>query len=105
MSTDAGVAIGLADALDALHAELSAALERAGGQEIRFPVSGIEIELQVGVTRAAEAHGGVRFWVLDVGAQRGVNSQTLQTVRLNLGAPVGPDQQPIRVDRATPYRP
>jgi hypothetical protein len=61
--------------------------------------------LQVGVTRAAEAHGGVRLWVLDVGAQRGVNSQTLQTVRLNLGAPVGPDRQPIRVDRATPYRP
>ena len=46
--------VGLADAVDALRAELSEAMARARDQEIQFPVGEIQVEFQIGVTREAE---------------------------------------------------
>jgi Trypsin-co-occurring domain 2 len=51
--------VGLADAVDALRAELSEAMARACDQEIQFPVEEIQIqvEFQIGVTREAGREG------------------------------------------------
>ncbi len=39
--------IGLAETIDALHAELAAAVKRGQGQEIQFPIGSVELEFQV----------------------------------------------------------
>jgi Trypsin-co-occurring domain 2 len=83
--------IGLGKVIDALHSELATAVKKAQGQEIKFPIGSVQLEFQVGVTWDAEAKGGVKFWVLELGASGSYAKESVQKVTLNLGAPVGPD--------------
>ncbi len=97
--------IGLAETIDALHAELAAAVKRGQGQEIQFPIGSVELEFQVGVTWDAEAKGGVKFWVLELGASGGYANESVQKVTLNLEAPVDAEGQPVKVTRHLQQKP
>ena len=59
--------IGITDAIAAVRAELTRAVEENADQDIQFPVNGVDLEFHVGITRSAEATGGIRLWVIDVG--------------------------------------
>ncbi|MGW4379148.1 trypco2 family protein [Kitasatospora sp. NPDC004531] len=100
-----GRKIGLTEAVTALHQELSDAVLAAGGQQIRFPVEGVALEFQVAVTVDAEASGKAKFWVLELGTDTGYSRETVQTVTLQLGAPLGPDDEPVFVSRTSDVRP
>jgi hypothetical protein len=89
--------IGLVDVVQALRSELARASAEGAGAEIRFPVGQITLEFQVGVTKAAEAQGGIRFWVLELGAAAGVASESVQRVSIVLEPPVDRFGQPIKV--------
>lgn len=97
--------VELASVIDALRLQLVESAERAAKAAIRFPVVGVELEFQVGVTKAAEAKGGVRFWVLEIGAGGSYTAESVQTVRVKLGEPERPDGTPLRVTEATSYKP
>jgi hypothetical protein len=60
--------IALAQAVQDLRQELTSALEEGRGKNLRFKPGQIELELGVEVTMEAGAKGGVKFWVVELGA-------------------------------------
>lgn len=97
--------IGLKETLDALRLELAAAAKEAQEQEIQFPISSIQLEFQVGVTKDMEAKGGVKFWVLELGASGSYANESVQKVTLNLEAPVDAEGRPLKVSRRLQHKP
>jgi Trypsin-co-occurring domain 2 len=98
--------IGLADAIEALQAELQTAHLNAAGRDIQFPIESLTVELTVGVTKSANGKAG--FTVPLIGAQlggsAGYDRQSTQTVTLTLGSPVDRDGRPIKVADAVRER-
>ena len=97
--------IGIPDAIAAVRAELARAVEENANEDIQFPVNGVDLEFHVGITRSAEATGGIRLWVIDVGAKGGYQSQSTHTVKVSLGAPVNRQGETIKVARSASYKP
>jgi Trypsin-co-occurring domain 2 len=91
--------IELGEVIEALRAELGAAVERGADAAIQFPVQGVEIEFQVGVTWAGKGAGKAKFWVLEMGAEVSRTSASVQTVRVSLGPPIDPDGEVVKVRR------
>jgi hypothetical protein len=97
--------IGLVEAIAAVRAELSEAAVQGTGAPIQFPVDGVELEFHVGLTRTAGATGAVRIWVVELAASGSYESETVQKVKVRLGAPVNPQGETLKVDRDLPYKP
>ena len=96
-------AIGLADALEALRAELASARTKAVGKDLQFPIETLTVELKVGVTRSKEGKAGFHVPLVEaeLGGSIGIDRQTLQTVTLVLGAPVDRHGNPVKVASAS----
>jgi hypothetical protein len=88
-----------------LRSELAAAVEKAQGQEIQFPINSVQLEFQVGVTWETEAKAGVRFWVLELGASGSYANESVQKVTLNLEAPVDLEGKSVKVTRRSREKP
>ncbi len=58
--------VGLADAIEALRAELSAAMAAGSESDMRFRLDPIELTLQVVITR--DGHGKIGWKILEFGA-------------------------------------
>lgn len=97
--------IGLVETIDALRSELAAAVEKAKGQTVQFPIGSVQLEFQVGVTWDAEAKGGVKFWVLELGASGSYTNESVQKVTLNLEAPLDAEGRPVKVTRHLQQKP
>lgn len=95
--------IGLAEALEALRAELAAARSQAARADVQFPVESLTVQLQVGVTRSAEGTAGFRVPLVgaQLGASTGLDRETLQSVTVVLGAPVDRAGNPVKVASAS----
>ena len=68
VSRPAGTVAGLADTVTALRAELVKAMEAGKGEPIQSEVGTVTMEFAVEATADAEAKGGVRFGVVELGA-------------------------------------
>lgn len=55
--------IGLNEMVVALRKELLAAQEEGAGQDLKFKIDEIELELELVTTKDGEVGGGVKFWV------------------------------------------
>jgi hypothetical protein len=97
--------IELDKVIDAVRTQLADVASRAADADVRFPVQGVDLEFQVGVTMSADAKGGVKFWVLDIGAGAHYESRSVQTVRVRLGEPETRDGTPLRVTRHSTQKP
>jgi hypothetical protein len=97
--------IGLGETIDALRAELAAAVERARDTDIQFPVAGVQLEFHVGVKKEGEGTAGVKFWVLELGAGGSYARESIQTVTVTLGAPVDRSGSPVKVSDLSAQRP
>ncbi|MFK5635981.1 trypco2 family protein [Ornithinimicrobium sp. LYQ103] len=97
--------IGLAEAIEALHAELGIAAEKAAAYDIHFPIGSIELELQVGITENVEAKGGFRAWVVELGAGTSVSKESIHRIRVSLQAPVNRDGKPVLIGRQLHQKP
>jgi hypothetical protein len=76
--------IPLAAAVEGIRRELEEAMVAASGKSLRFAVEGVEMSFVVEAHTDESARGGVRFWVLEAGAEvSGGRSQT-QTVTVRL---------------------
>jgi hypothetical protein len=91
--------IGLADALEALRAELASAQAKAAETDLQFPIETVTVELKVGVTRTAEGKAGFRvpFVGAELAGSATFDRETMQTVTLLLGAPVDRAGNPVKV--------
>lgn len=97
--------IGLVDVVQALRSELARASTQAADADVRFPVGQITLEFQVGVTKSAEAQGGIRFWVLELGTSAGLATESVQKVTIVLEPPVDAYGRPIKVTSGETEKP
>jgi hypothetical protein len=76
----------IADVLASLRASLEAAQKAGAGHDVRFVMNEIEIELNVTTSGDAKAEGGIKFWVLNFGAEVKSKDEHTQKIRLKLKA-------------------
>jgi Trypsin-co-occurring domain 2 len=95
--------LGLTEAVQALRAELLAAQRDPVNEDVRFPVQGITIVLQVVATRSADGRAGFKVPIIDaeLGGSVGWQKETFQTVTVEFGPPVDSEGNPIAVASAS----
>jgi Trypsin-co-occurring domain 2 len=76
--------IGLSDAIQAIRAELSESIRAGVGEDLRFRVGEVRLEFQVGVERTAGGQGGIKFWVISIGAEASRTTTGTHVVRVPL---------------------
>jgi hypothetical protein len=76
--------VELAAVIGQLREELTRAALAGEGEEFRFEVGPIELELTVAVAREAGPNAKVRFWVVELGADARLNSTNTQRIKLTL---------------------
>ncbi|MCA2685673.1 MAG: hypothetical protein IM504_14715 [Microcystis sp. M038S2] len=86
--------VGLRETLEALRVELSKSILAAEGEQIRFEVGEIELEVQFVVEQSKEGKGGLKFWVVEMGG--GVTNKDTITHRIKIPLkPFGKDGKPL----------
>lgn len=81
--------MGLADAIEAIRAELIAAQAAGVGSPIRFAAEPIEVELGVEIRTGGKADAGLRIGVVSIGASGERSSTSSHRLKVRL-APVDP---------------
>ncbi|MET8284688.1 trypco2 family protein [Streptomyces sp. NPDC048448] len=76
--------IELAELIEELRRELTAARTAAEGEDLYFEVGPVELEAAVVVERSATAGGKIRFWVVEAGADGRVAEGVTHRVKLTL---------------------
>ena len=84
--------IPLASAIRVLREQLQDAVRGGEGEELRFALGPVELELRVEAAHEGGGEAGIKFWLASVGAKGSRSSSTTHTVRLSL--------TPVRVDGA-----
>jgi Trypsin-co-occurring domain 2 len=97
--------LGLAESVEALRAELARAATAGAGAGFQFPVTGVQLEFHVGVTKAGEGSAGVRFWVVELGGSGSYAQEEIQTVTVTLGAPVDDNGDPVKIYHGSAGKP
>lgn len=77
-------AVPLSAAIAALRDELTRAWWDGQHQRVRFKPSPVELTLQVAVTWEGKGKGGVRWWLIELGAEVSRQSAVTQTVKVTL---------------------
>ena len=86
--------VGLRETLEALRVELSKSILASEGEQIRFEVGDIELEVQFVVEQSKEGKGGLKFWVVEMGG--GVTNKDTITHRIKIPLkPFGKDRKPV----------
>ncbi|ALO98630.1 hypothetical protein SHL15_7628 [Streptomyces hygroscopicus subsp. limoneus] len=78
------MAIELAELIGQLREELTEVMHTGEDADLRFELGPVELELAVGVEKAAKPGAKVRFWVVELGADATVSSHTTQRIKLEL---------------------
>jgi Trypsin-co-occurring domain 2 len=86
--------IPLAAAIRALRRELVEAVHEGEGEEVRFALGPVELDLQITLSREAGAEGKIAFWVVALGGKGMRTSTTTHTLHLKLS--------PVRSDLSGP---
>lgn len=86
--------VGLRETLEALRVELSTSILASEGEQIRFEVGEIELEVQFVVEQSKEGKGGLKFWVVEMGG--GVTNKDTITHRIKIPLkPIWKDGKPV----------
>ena len=91
------VAIELAELIGQLRSELTVAMTAGEGEDLRFELGPVELELTVEVKKEGGGGGKVRFWVVELGADAKAASGTTQKIKLKLD-PHRAGQRGVRPD-------
>jgi hypothetical protein len=75
---------GLAETIEGLRRELTAATQKKSDDGIVFELGEAEVELQLAITKDVGADGGVRLGVVSFGARGGVASEATHRILLHL---------------------
>jgi hypothetical protein len=92
--------IPLADLIDAVRGELEAAALNAVHQKLQFEVQDVQLEVEIATTGTKGAEGGIKVWVVNIGAKVDRSDANTQKVTLKLG-PVSPDGTKFKVSDVT----
>jgi hypothetical protein len=99
--------IGLDDAIEALRADLIAAMQKSAGKPIQFPVEKMTVELEVVATKSVDGKAGFKVPFVEVGLSGGGgwSRENTQKVTVEFGSPVNQDGTPVKVARHTGEKP
>lgn len=86
--------VGLQEAIAALRAELIESVVASQGERLRFEVGEITMEFHIEVERSADAKGGIKFWVVELGAGRTAKNREAHKVVIPL-KPIRANGKPI----------
>lgn len=76
--------IPLATAIRVLRQQLQDAVREGTGEELRFALGSVELELRVQVAHEGGGEAGIKFSLVTIGAKASSSSQATHTVRLSL---------------------
>jgi hypothetical protein len=76
--------VPLSGAIRKLRAELLESMQEAEGEELRFALGDIDLELQLEVSQEGKGDAGIRFWLVSLGGSVSDSHTTTHTVRLKL---------------------
>ncbi|MCX5440913.1 hypothetical protein OHB53_11580 [Streptomyces sp. NBC_00056] len=79
-----GLVIELSTVIQELRTELNTAIAGGAGEELRFELGPIELEVSVAITKEGGGGAKVRFWVVDADAHGKVAGATTQRIKLQL---------------------
>ena len=74
----------LADAIKNLRLQLQEAIEEGHDEKLHFDIKDLELELKCGVTREGGGKTGVKFWLIEAGAEGKMGKESSQTIKLKL---------------------
>lgn len=86
--------MGLAEAVQALRMELTAAMTAGQGERVRFELGTVEMEFLLEMSKEQGLEGGVKFWVVTLGGKSSTTSGLTHRVTLQL-TPKGPTGEPL----------
>lgn len=86
-----GTEIELAEFIGHMHDEMDKAQQAGKDKNLQFEVGPIEVELAVQSQKEAHAGGGVRFYLVSVGADGKVADASIQRIKLTLKPSVRAD--------------
>jgi hypothetical protein len=86
----------LSEMIEALRVELAVAAKAGDGQELRFEVGPIDLEVEIAVTKTTTSNAGVEFWVIKAGADRERVDAVTHRLKITL--------QPKRADNSGPVQ-
>lgn len=84
--------VGLAEAIQSLRQELWEAMVAGTGSEVRFRVDSIELTAETAVTKTVGGNAGIKWWLVEAGAEASRDSLATQTLKLSLTPLHGPDE-------------
>ena len=76
--------IALADAVENLRDQLLQAMEGGKGKSLRFGIEELDLEFKCTVSREGAGKAGVKFWIVEAGAEGKIGNSMTQTVKLKL---------------------
>jgi hypothetical protein len=76
--------IELSELIENLRCELSKARSAGEGQDLRFELGQVELDVCVAVSKEGSGSGAVKFWVMELGAQAKAALATTQQMKLTL---------------------
>ena len=91
------VAAGLAETIEALRAELTAAMARGSGKPLQFELGQVNVELMLAIIREGSGSGGLRFGVVSFGAAGKAASESTHRLSLTLNPVAARGGDPVRV--------
>ena len=78
------MALALAEVIAQLRAELAEAISAGTGEDVRFQVGPVELELTVAIEKSGTTGAKVKFWVLEAGADGKLASTSTQKIKVVL---------------------
>jgi len=76
--------IRLAEMVQELRQELTAAIAAGEGEDLRFRLGEIELEAEVVVTKEGSGKAGVKFWVMDAELGGSAEKKSVHRIKLRL---------------------
>jgi hypothetical protein len=76
--------VELSRLIKSLRSELTKAQKEGEGQDLRFTVDSIELELQVTTTGKDGGEVGVKFWVFNASGKVDVSEASMQKMKLSM---------------------
>ena len=92
--------IGLAEAIQALRQELWEAMVAGTGSEVRFRIDSIDLTLETAVTKTIGGKAGIKWWLVEAGAEASKDTASTQTLKLSL-SPLRGSEELLVDDDAT----
>ncbi|GGV69790.1 hypothetical protein GCM10010277_80140 [Streptomyces longisporoflavus] len=81
---DDRIAAGLAETIQALRSELTAAMRSGHNEALRFELGAAELNVTLAITREASGDAGLRFGVVSFGTKGQAGDQTTHQLSLSL---------------------